>query len=238
MASTQLSTAGFDTSLPGTPQSCWDTLERRAWQPDHRSIIVVAPHPDDETLGAGGLIHRYAQRQRRVTVISVTDGEAACPEINDLARIRHAELRDALGRLSAGHVEIIQLGIPDGRVGEHRASLAGTLKAVASDDSLIVAPFEHDGHPDHDAAGEVAIQIAREQGFPLATYPIWAWHQATPKTFSGRNLVELSLSTAAQAAKRNALRCYNSQLRDRPGGAIVPPHVLTYFDRPYEAFVI
>lgn len=238
MSSTQLSSTGFDTSLPGTPQSCWETLELIPWQPLHRSLIVVAPHPDDETLGAGGLIHRYAQSHLRITLISVTDGEAACPEIHDLATLRHSELRHALRTLSAERTDIIRLGIPDGRVAEHRTSLADALSSLASQDSLIVAPFERDGHPDHEAVGEVARQIACEQGFSLATYPIWAWHQATPEVFAGRSIARLSLSAAARAAKRDALRCYTSQLRERPGGPIVPPHVLAYFDRPYEAFLL
>jgi len=238
MASIRAHSGGFDTALPGTPLSCWDTLERNSWQPQERSLVVVAPHPDDETLGAGGLIHSYTQRQLRVTIVSVTDGEAACPEIDDLAQVRHSELRAALGMLAAQDAEIIRLGIPDGRVREKSGSLADTLRSVASRDSLIVAPFERDGHPDHDAAGEIARQIAQERGVALAAYPIWAWHQAAPEVFAGRLIVGLNLTPAARAAKAKAIRCHASQLRERPGGPIVPPHVLAYFDRHYEAFVL
>ena len=205
MASIRAPGVGFDTSLPGTPLSCWDALVRNPWHPEERSLIVVAPHPDDETLGAGGLIHSYAQRQLPVTIISVTDGEAACPEVADLARVRQSELRAALGMLSAQHAEIIRLGIPDGRVKENPSSLADALRSVASPDSLIVAPFERDGHPDHDAAGEIARQIAHRQGLTLAAYPIWAWHQAAPEVFSGRPIADLNLTPEARTAKGNAI---------------------------------
>jgi LmbE family N-acetylglucosaminyl deacetylase len=238
MASISARSVGFDTSLLGTPLSCWDALECNPWRPQERALIVVAPHPDDETLGAGGLIHHYAQRQLRVTIVSVTDGEAACPEITDLAGVRHSELRAALGMLSAQHAEIIRLQIPDGRVEENRSSLADALRSVATADSLIVAPFERDGHPDHDAAGEIARHVADQQGLTLAAYPIWAWHQAAPESFSGRAIASLGLTPTARAAKANAVRCHASQLRERRGGPIVPPHVLAYFDRPYEAFLL
>lgn len=238
MLNTRSIPTGFDRAVPGTPESCWEALERHPWNPQERSLIVVAPHPDDETLGAGGLIHHYAKRQLRVSIISVTDGEAACPEVTDLGRRRRAELRAALVTLGACHARIIRLGIPDGRVQGHSTELAQALRAVTSHDSLIIAPFEQDGHPDHDTAGQVAREIAREQGLTVAAYPIWAWHQAAPGVFSGRRLVSLSLGAEARAAKQSAIHCYVSQLSERTGGPIVPPHVLAYFERPYETFLL
>jgi LmbE family N-acetylglucosaminyl deacetylase len=200
--------------------------------------MVVAPHPDDETLGAAGLIHYYAQRQLRVTVVSVTDGEAACPEVEDLAHLRQCELRNALRTLTPQPVEIIRLGLPDGRVEQSRPALADALNTLVSAHCLLVGPFERDGHTDHNATGAVTRQIAVERGLTLGAYPIWAWHQADPKIFSGRPIVALPLSPAARVAKQNAIRCHTSQLRERPGGAVVPPHVLKYFDRPCEVFVL
>jgi LmbE family N-acetylglucosaminyl deacetylase len=230
--------SGFDTTLPGTPQSCWDALDPIPWCPEERELIVVAPHPDDETLGAGGLIHYFGQRQLRVTVICVTDGEAACPEVEDLARLRQCELRNSLRTLTPQPVQIIQLGIPDGRVEQSRTALAQALNILVSQHCLLVGPFEWDGHTDHNATGAVTRQIALKHGLTQAAYPIWAWHQAAPGIFSGRPIVGLRLSPEARVAKQNAIRCYTSQLGERPGGPIVPPHVLTYFDRPYEAFVL
>ena len=72
----------------------------------------------------------------------------------------------------------------------------------------------------------------------FAQYPIWAWHRATPAIFASRALGSFMLSLTAQRAKQSAIRRYDSQLSDRPGEAIVPPHVLEYFARPYEVFVL
>jgi len=234
-----MSDGGFDTALQGTPEEEWRFLQTTPWTPQAGPLVVLGPHPDDETLGAGGLIYTWVQRRLPVTVISVTDGEAACPEIRELEAIRRAELLCALRMLSCdGAIRLLSLGIPDGHVCEHEEKLAKVLKSVITDDTTLIAPFELDGHPDHDAVGRVARVLAQSYNVGLAQYPIWAWHQATPELLSSRELGSFSLSDDAQVAKRRATSCHASQLRDRPGGAIVPPHVRRYFQRPYEVFLL
>jgi LmbE family N-acetylglucosaminyl deacetylase len=229
----------FDTSILGTPECYWAALEPPAWSPPAGPLVVVAPHPDDETLGAGGLIHTWAARHELpVLIVSVTDGEAACPEIPDLATVRRAELEAAQCELATRNIELIHLRIPDGRVEQHERELAAALRDITPDRATIVAPFEEDGHPDHDATGRIAREVADRRDAMIAQYPIWAWHRATPAIFASRALGSFMLSPAAQRAKQSAIRRYRSQLSDRPGGAIVPAHVLEYFARPYEVFVL
>ncbi len=48
-----------------------------AWRPDTARVVVVAPHPDDEVFALGGFIHDVAARGGAVTIVAVTDGEAA-----------------------------------------------------------------------------------------------------------------------------------------------------------------
>ena len=236
---------GFDTSHAGTPESVWASLKVAAWSPDSGPLLVISPHPDDETLGAGGLIHVWAAvRRLPVTVLSVTDGEAAAPELPELADIRHEELRQALQTLAPpGAIDVIRLQVPDGRVDDCGDVLEKAIdETVMSHTTLsshitIVAPFRQDGHCDHEASGRAAATIAKRRCVPLAQYPIWAWHHATPSIFSGRALVQFALTPGAQQAKAAAIARYSSQLQDRPGGAIVPAHVLRYFRRPHEVFV-
>jgi LmbE family N-acetylglucosaminyl deacetylase len=228
----------FDTSILGTPESDWTALEPPAWSPTAGPLVIVAPHPDDETLGAGGLIHTWAARQLPVLIVVVTDGEAACPEIPNLAAVRIGESEAARSELASTGIELVHLHLPDGSVGQHRAELAAALCDITPDGATIVAPFEHDGHPDHDATGQVAREVAHKRDAQFAQYPIWAWHRETPAVFDSYSLGSFMLSSAAQRAKQRAIRCYRSQLSDRPGGAIVPSHVLEYFARSYEVFVL
>jgi LmbE family N-acetylglucosaminyl deacetylase len=229
----------FDTATPGTPECLWAALEPPMWSPPAGPLVVVAPHPDDETLGAGGLIHTWAARHGLPVVIaSVTDGEAACPEVPNLAAIRRGELEAALGDLASTGIDLVRLQLPDGSVRHHEQELAAALSDITPDRATIIAPFEHDGHPDHDAVGRVAREVAGCRGAVFAQYPIWAWHRMTPAIFASRALGRFMLSPAARGAKQNAIRRFRSQVSDRPGGAIVPAHVLDYFTRPYEVFVL
>jgi LmbE family N-acetylglucosaminyl deacetylase len=230
---------GFDTSVPGMPREQWAdwTNDAPEWVPPRSHIVVVAPHPDDETLGAGGLIFTCA-RASRVTVISVTDGEAACPEVPALDGVRRRELVSAMRRLELAPADIFRLGLPDGGVAAHEIELTESLMECIPDGAVIVAPFEFDGHPDHEAVARACRSVARHGGFTLVRYPIWAWHRGSAELFEERGRVRFMLDDRAREAKRRALSEHRSQLEDRPGGAIVPAHVLDYFSQSYEVFLL
>src|ERR1700760_4468701 len=144
---------GFDTSVRGMPETQWADWASQApvWSPPPGHIVVVAPHPDDETLGAGGLIFTCAQSATKATIIAVTDGEAACPGVPGLDRVRRRELVSAIRQLELAPADIFRLGLPDGGVREREVELARSLAKCIPDGAVIVAPFEFDGHPDHDA---------------------------------------------------------------------------------------
>ncbi len=199
---------------------------------------MVAPHPDDEILGAGGLIQTWVASGQSVTVLSVTDGEASEPGRHGLDLIRRKELRDALRILTPSHVTVERLGIPDGKVGDHANRLRQVLQEHATPEVTLMAPYEHDGHPDHDVVGRVCADVARAAGIALARYPVWTWHHTDPLAVRSLRWVRFSLTATARRAKARALQCFESQLRPLSGPPIVPAHVLTHFQRPYEAFVL
>ena len=275
---------GFDTSLPGTPEEAWEAalMSLSAWQPQSKSIVVVAPHPDDETLGAGGLLYTCAQNGLDITVVLVTNGEAANTDEPGLAARRLGELQAALRHLTPGGCRVMKAGLPDGKVAGHLEALTQLLETVVGRDSTLVGPFEADGHTDHDAAGRACMRAATKLGVPLVRYPIWAWQQQSASAFLGtaasgqkcplpnelnerksrlarvgrkrrrrlsadkvepqaafsRKLGRFPLQSDARAAKGRAIACYVSQIESGPHGAVVPPHVLQYFRRPYEVFLL
>jgi LmbE family N-acetylglucosaminyl deacetylase len=231
---------GFDTSVPGMPAAQWADWAGQTpeWVPPAAHIVVVGPHPDDETLGAGGLIFTCAQTAARVTVISVTDGEAACPEVPALDHIRRRELVSAMRELELAPADIFRLGLPDGQLSTCEGELGQSLARCIPDGALIVAPFEFDGHPDHEAVARACKNVARERGFTLVRYPIWAWHRGSAELVLERNGARFMLNDRARAAKRRAVSEYRSQIEDRPGGAILPAHVLAHFNQPYEVFLL
>jgi len=230
----------FDPADEGTAEWRWLSLlsHFKEWLPRQGPLLVVAPHPDDEVLGAGGLVQSWVTSGGSVTVVSVTDGEAADPSHPHLDLIRRGELRDALRKLSTVHVDLQRLGLPDGRVADHRNRLRNAIRQHADPSGTIIAPYERDGHPDHEAVGQVCLEVSQADGIPIARYPVWAWHHTEPESLRTSRWGLFPLSPAAQRAKKRALQSFGSQLRPAQGSPVVPPHVLEHFQRPYEAFLV
>ena len=229
----------LDHSPPGTDESAWQrALADNDWAPPDGPLLIVSPHPDNEILGAGGLIHTWKSHGRTVTILSVTDGEAAYPRWDRLGQIRQEELKAALHVLSDHPVLVVRLGIPDGHVAEHCRVLRSAILSMMDGGTTLLAPYEEDGHPDHDAAGRVCVELARDQGIGLARYPIWAWRRSTPRALNGARWGKFSVSKAARAAKAGALLCFSSQISPYKRIPLVPDHVMAYFARPYEAFMV
>ena len=181
-----------------------------------------------------------------VGVIAVTDGEAAYgrqdPSVGrDLARRRRAEQEEALRRLhpagAADRISIVRLGMPDGAVEAVQADLTAALASALRGADWCLAPLAWDGHPDHEASGAAARDACRYR-VPLASYPIWAWHWATPSQLPLERTVRMPLSPAARERKAHALDCFASQYEPVEGGPVVPPHVRVRFERPFEVLFV
>jgi LmbE family N-acetylglucosaminyl deacetylase len=198
-------------------------------------IVVVAPHPDDESLGAGGLVNLAARLGRDIRVVACTDGEAAYPGHRGLAERRGRELFGAVAELGHGrHVEVVRLGLPDGGLSSRVAELATRLRPDCASADLVVAPWRHDGHPDHAATAEACALAAAD--VPRWEYPVWAWHWASPSDLADRDVVRLRIDAVARAARRRAIRRHRSQLGDE-GPPILTAGLLAHVDRPFETFV-
>ena len=228
-------------SEPATAGSLWahwiETLP--LWSPPHRPLLVVAPHPDDETLGAGGLLHAWAERRLPLTLLCLSDGEAAYPRMPGLTEIRRAELTRALRVLGFSQPHVVRLRLPDGELGVHEHCIADTIRDYMQPDSLLVAPFESDGHPDHEAAGRAALVAVRARKATLGRYLIWAWQRrAAQLRDAACSAVRFNLSDESLSAKQHAIDQFQSQLSDRPGGAIIPPQMRAHFARDHEVFLL
>jgi LmbE family N-acetylglucosaminyl deacetylase len=200
-------------------------------------IVVVAPHPDDETLGAGGLIARAAREGREVRVVACTDGEAAYPGVTGLAAVRRAELVDALDALAApGRVDVDAIGLPDGDLASHESELGRRIAAASERAALVVGPWSEDGHPDHEAAARACAAAA---GDALRwSYPVWAWHFAAPDELPLGRAVRVGLDDVDRSRRVRAIGCHRSQLAGDLGPPIVTLHLLAHIDRPFDTFLV
>ena len=166
------------------------------WIPhDLPGLLVVAPHPDDEVLGAAALIAAGLRSGSPVRVLAATDGTGSHPASSvprdQLAEIRTTESEAAMealrsltpGPRGTGSLERSRLQLPDGELSAHIASLTEAIGAVLQDmprGTLVAAPLSHDGHPDHDACGEASVAAAAQHNASLVQYPVWLWLHSTP----------------------------------------------------------
>jgi LmbE family N-acetylglucosaminyl deacetylase len=250
-----VTTPAFTHDRPGTPASAWDRwLSHHApdgWHlpPRPGRLVVVGAHPDDETLGVGGLIHRAGREGWRIDVVSATAGEGSHPASpttppDRLAEVRRGELGEAIGVL-APTAAVTCLGLPDGEVGAHEENVVAALVALVGrdgDDTVICAPLRHDGHPDHEAVGRAAALAARRTDARLVEYPVWLWHWGGEQDLPWERVRVLGLDPASAHTKQRAVRTHRSQvapLSDQPGDEVLlGEDLLAHFERPAELLVV
>ncbi|MET1033729.1 MAG: PIG-L family deacetylase [Arthrobacter sp.] len=252
----------FDHRDAGTPERAWrDAGVEGLPELDPGSVpgrggrlVVVAAHPDDESLGAAGLIHAALRAGADVRVLLCSAGEASHPDSptvspTELAAIRLDEFSKAMRGLAdapdpgAGVLDWRHLGLPDGAVSAHLPALEAALAAElpAEGPAVIAAPYRFDGHADHDAVGAVAARVAARHGAGLLEFPIWYWLWATPgESDQWRHWRTLPLDGPAAAAKRAAMSAHGSQIRPLSGAegdeTLLTESFLEHFERPAETF--
>ena len=196
-------------------------------------ILIVAPHPDDETLGCGGLIASAARAGVAVHTIFLSDGEASHdghPELlpGDLARLRKTEALAALAALGVVAPERTTrfLGAPDGRLDQlapgERDRIGADLTALIRElrPAFVLAPYRAGGSTEHAAAFDLVRGAgAAAGGATLLEYPIWAWwnpFRLGPRLLASDGNLHLALDAATLARKRRALACHRSQVEPTP----------------------
>ncbi len=225
----------------GTPAPLWLAAFEQTPLPaldlaECPQLIVVAPHPDDETLGLGAAIAQLRATGVAVQVISVSDGGAAHPGASASERLRmettrRYELRRATGLL--GTPPPISLGLPDGELTEHEDRLTEMLTEIleaASPATWCAATWRGDGHPDHEAVGRAASAACAHTGATLLEYPLWMWHWALPAdpAVPWEQAYSVPAPGWATERKRRAAHFYRSQFETNgsQSAPILPGYVL------------
>jgi LmbE family N-acetylglucosaminyl deacetylase len=224
----------------GTSESTWlswrGLSEVRRWDPVPSTsgrVIVIAPHPDDEILGAGGTVARMVASGAEHVAVAVTDGEASHPEQSlELRRTRPLESVAAATKLGISPAMTYRLGQPDGHV--EARSLARALADLIGPGDLVLAPWEGDGHPDHAQVGLGARAACIANGGALLSYLVWAWHWAQPDQLPWEQARRVDLAPDLTQAKREAVGCFRTQLEGED--PILAPGTLTRLTRCFEIF--
>jgi LmbE family N-acetylglucosaminyl deacetylase len=174
------------------------------------NVLIIAPHPDDESIGCGGAMSLHAKRRDRVSAVFLTSGELGLKRLDreEAWRIREAEARKA-GKI-LGLVELFFLRCSDWFLGENKSQAAKLLSPVLKQTlpKMIYVPHPNEWHPDHQAAWPIlkmALKRSAVKVTALRAYEVW-----TP--LSHYDAVEDISPVMSQ--KLRAVRAHRSQVRD------------------------
>ncbi len=232
-----------------------------------RSCLVIAPHPDDETLGCGATILRKVRAGSEVCVLLATDGRHSHNSVSlpppALADLRRREMAEAARRLGLPDSAVLWAGLTDGAVAEREGELVELIGRVLADrrPREVYATCADEPHPDHAAVGRAARRAAWDHiragrgSVNLYEYPVWLWG-SWPLTRSaplGSAVRAIGLAigrtgrrvdaTDVLEAKLHALSAHASQLRRPPGIPLdeewvtLPAEVLAAAREPHELFL-
>ena len=214
-------------------------------------LVVVAPHPDDESLGCGGLIAEARARGRPVRVVVVSDGSGSHPNSPShpperLRDLREGEARDAaraLG-LDPGHVRFLRL--PDRQVPSAGPEAEAAAEAIVevvreSGAGALFVSWEHDPHCDHVASAAIArLAHRRVPDARLYAYPVWGLTLPDDAEVGGPPRGARLAVGPHRAAKASAIAAHRSQttalIDDDPTAFRLDPAMLARFAGPYETF--
>lgn len=217
-----------------------------------KPVLVLAPHPDDESLGCGGTIAECCSHKQDVWVLVLTDGSRSHPHSKEypparLAELRTAEARAATAELGVAADHIGFLGLRDGNAPLHGLRLRAVATEIARfakhhEVHTIFTTWQHDPHRDHLAAYRIGRLAARMTGAKLLCYPVWGWTLPPSSWLRATRISGARIDITRQlAAKRRAIQCHRSQvsglIRDDPTGFRATPEFLANFDQPFEFFL-
>lgn len=215
-------------------------------------LVVIAPHPDDESLGCGGLIAEARAEDRPTRVVIVTDGTGSHPGSashprDRLRSLREEEARSAVGALGLDpDQDLVFLRLPDRfapsdgpDADKAIEAIVGCVKEVGAE--ALFVTWRHDPHCDHQASYKIARGVQnRVPHLRLFEYSVWgsALPPAMPieEAFDGFR-IDIA---ADQARKRRAIAAHRSQttdlIHDDPSAFRLSAEDLARFDLPYEVF--
>jgi LmbE family N-acetylglucosaminyl deacetylase len=213
-----------------------------------RACLVLAPHPDDETLACGATVMRRVSASTPVHVVVVSDGRTwpprRAPEVN--VATRDTELRAACGLLGLGHGDVTHLAFREQELADAGAELVDAVAdAVRRTRPVdVLATSEFDPHPDHAALGMAARRAVAGSGARLLAYPVWQWESPRSWTRTARGSgasAELVRTDGYLERKRAAIAVYRSQLTVQAGGELTDgygmgPRFLRHFLGRHEMF--
>lgn len=213
-----------------------------------RELLVVAPHPDDESIGCGGLLAWAAAAGKKPRVLFVTDGEASHPGSRSypparLARLRQREALQACAALGLAESAATFLSAPDsGLASLSQSARVALVKAIAewikrSVQPVVCIPARSDPHSDHVTVHELVRLAVQHLDVSLYAYPVWTWTAGPDRAgevMDGRRVDIAGFLDAKSAAIAAHASQHGQVVHDANRPFVLPEALLRYARLPYE----
>ena len=217
--------------------------------------LIVAPHPDDESLGCGGLIALLRDLGRQVHVLFVSDGSASHPNSlkfrgEKLTQLRHREALSALEILGVNEAATTFLNLPDSRV--PNTWQEGFTEAVTAVGKIlseirptsVFTPWRRDVHHDHIATTAIIHKAVEQMENPprVIEYPVWVWDaESHDKAPTDGEMIAWKLDVSGvRDRKTKAVFAHVSQttdlIDDDPGGFVLSADQISRYTGDHEIF--
>ena len=218
--------------------------------------LIVAPHPDDESLGCGGAISLLREFNAKVFVLVLSDGTLSHPNSKKfppekLRNLREREIKEALKVLgvSASYIEFFRFkdrSVPNENSANWHEAFDKCVKYLAKiKPETILVPWRRDPHPDHRAAFQL-MNFAKKNfsaEIKLIEYPIWLWEIAESADAPRADEVKswrLDIKKV-KIKKRAAIYKHESQttdlIDDDAEGFRLSPEILENFAGDWEVYL-
>jgi LmbE family N-acetylglucosaminyl deacetylase len=216
------------------------------------TVMIIAPHPDDETLGCGGMIAELCAKGRPPIVVIATDGSGSHPGSRAypperLRVLRAAEVARAVSILGLPEGNLHFLGMLDGampRDGREFKHAVEVLNQIACENNCrtICGPSWLDPHCDHETTGRMAWECAKAAGAKSYFYPVWSWLLASETELPEQRIAGWRVDVSARLdLKRRAIAAHASQfsdlIQDDPEGFRLPAELIEACTQPYEVLL-
>jgi len=212
---------------------------------DTNPNLVIAPHPDDETLGCGATILRLRKAGRRVRIVTVTDGRASeqTPQLTpeELAALREREMIKACARLGVPAEDVVFLRYKDREAAQNINNITRDLRREIENlaPRQIFGPSSLDKNDDHKATARALADAAGQAKTASTIYGYIIWFSLTgyffrilPLLVAGR-FRRVKVNGYAEK-KLNAFKAHVSQYNAENDPE---KDFWKRFFRPYEIFV-
>lgn len=193
-----------------------------------QSVCIIAPHPDDETLGCGGLIARLCSQGTPPHVVILTGGgksHSGCCDIDEeeLKAQRRDLARQALKELGLPSAHLHLLDFPDGSISAtdpHMDEFSRLIGELAPKQLFI--PCQGEGWPDHLIVKELIQKLPTR--YKIIEYCVWMWYYNVWR-LPWKNARIFTLSREEQQLKRQSVELYTETLAPcgKPWSGVLPP---------------